>query len=1272
MRQRLSLCLTLIGSLVFMFLLLGCPPTTRFEVYPEAVYFEAKASEKSVVITSPTGRKVSWSAVEVRWNVEESKWVEEDIRWLSFEPSSGETSTSQLVKLRVSRAGLSAGEYKDVGVKFSSGNYNKVLPVSMSVEIMFLVEPRVVYVKPMITESKLTLTNKSNVDLSWKVKYIPDLTKPGEVMESLPSDVMVIPSSGLISANGTYDVTVKWDETRVSDFGLLFVSTLGEQIVEFRYLSLCAENEIEAIPKELVLTVPTSAVESDNFTGTLPTSKLILKNKSSSTRKWSGSVVSVSGMNVDEISATPTSGTINGMSQVEVSLAVSKPKQVQFGAGVYYFVVDFEGCFVVVPLRVEQRDLPVIAVSQPPQPSTLTPVIVPIDVLDFGREEVQKEFWIANIGPLESRLYFRITHEDEGSEKPIIAEIKPNLGGANGEDGNPEDFYHPSYPNVLIDGVRILVTINRDNLVNDVEYRTIKVEALDRDPIQFPDQAVVLSGVEPKTIKIRVEKQPLVVEGAFNRSRPPYVMRFVFLLRDSLGNAVPTQTPQDLSKIGITITEDDVPIDLRETNYYISGAEDIKGNIVIMLDYTGSMYYAGVNDPVNPRRPGEALEDIKKAVIDLIYDIPESYQIALMFHNDRQQTNRLIRSFTTDKELLRQSLESFYVPPNLMGATDIYDALSEAIDRLVAEDAKHPLPFDDADVKGVIFITDGWDNASSIDASDIQSKAHDNLVRLFPIGYSSGGTVSAGDLITLAKETGGHYYSAKDVESLLKLFGNRKSLVLRNARYEGGNLVSVVIHNEGRDNLSWRCDLSNLPGWIRSVTPNQSTIPPGDSISVQLLLAPENAVPNIIHSTEIPITSNDGSAEIKLQVVSTGSEWESVSVNAEDETGRIWNDLRNQLVLTYITTKQQDFKYSIRFDYKPGEGLPILAGVFEDDAFAYIGDIRAGQISLLTSGLFYGNDPDDSTRRSWQAVVYVRADYIPRDVYILRTRYFLQKPDEVSDEQWRVLMSNVNMKVEPAEDGLLTESGNWRFVDEGDNIYLILTSEENAFPYGSFGNLFKITLNNLDDYVNSFGNAEPVLYLGMRVDNELLVSSPSQGGVSRTKYFLYPGGPTYPEGILPVTTSSKLVGPSTTISGLAGLPASFNIYGAWDIDKDGISDFMDPYPNDNTRPGGWVRPLTISVPSGVSKAVFYVENNILDTFSWNISSFPDWVSEIRYGEDEELVSGDFSLSPGEKEKVTLYLDTTGLAPGSIVVGEVEIESDLLGTQKVRISVQVGP
>ncbi len=1241
----------------------GCPLGTKFEVSPQALSFGDKAIEKSLYIKSLSSLGIKWTLTEVVWNASRNEWVEQDIPWLNTEPTSGQTTTSQLIQVRVSRSGLSAGEYKDVGLLFRVSGKTQVVTVSMSVSSALSVTPRVITIRPGVTDTTLTVQNIGSESFNWSVKYVPNLASPS-VRTDIPADITVSPSIGILPAGGTTPVTVRWVETLSTDFGLYFDSSLGSQLVEFRFAKICPETSFTAEPAELVLTVPTDLLTSDNPTSTPPSSKLTLTNRSSEKTQWSLQVVGPTGTAIDSISASPSAGSINPNDKVEISVAVTKPKEITLGAGQYSIFIDIQTCVLIIPIKVEQISLPVIAISEPPQQTTTRPEIIPLDVLDFGREDVQKEFWIANVGPRDSRLYFRITHEDEGKANPVIADVRPVAGGANGEDGNPEDYYHPNLLNTLIDGVRILVTINRDNLQEDIEYRTITIQAVDRDPIQFANQATPLNGVEPKTVKVRVEKQPLRIEGALNRSRPPYVMRYVFLLRDSSSRAVPTVTPADLSKISLTISEDGIPLDLRETSYFLTGPQNIKGNIVIVLDYTGSMYYAGVDNKQNPLSPGEAIEKIKKAVVDFIYDLPSSYQIALMFHNDRQQTSRLIRSFTTDKELLKQSLENFYVHPNLMGASDIYDALSEAVDRLIAEDMKNPLPFDDADVKSVIFISDGWDNASTINANEIKERAHDNLIRLYPLGFSAGGTVNTADLIPLAKETGGHLYIANDVSSLLQLLGGQKALVLRPDPESQPNNLTFYIHNEGSDNLGWQINTSNLPNWITSILPNQGTIPSGERAKVTVTTNPALAAPGVVLDKEIPITSNNGEGKIRLRAVATVNNWESITVALEDSAGRIWEELKNQIVLTYITPKQQDFKYTIRFEYQPGEGLPALTGIFEEDAFAYIGDVRAGQLSLVTSGLHYGNDPVNANQRTWQAEVFVRADYIPRDVYFLRTRYFLQKPDGVTDDQWNLLLANVNMKVELAEGGIVSASDGWRFINEGDGIYLLLNSEDKAFRYGTFGNLFKITITGLDAYVQSFGDAEPVLNLTMRVDNESLVNPASVGQISRTKYFLYPGGPTYIDGYLPITLSAKVAGPSTTIAGLAGLPFNPETPGVWDYDKDGVPDFQDPVPNNKTIPGKLVTPTRLDVPVGVDSITFTIRSNRLDTFNWQINSYPQWISDIQYGNNPPNTE----LSPGEYETVTIFIDRTGFTSGVIVIGNLFVETDIFGTEKVEIAI----
>ena len=1245
----------------------GCPFTTGFEVSPQALSFGDKAIEKSLYIKSLSRLGIKWTMTEVVWNASQNQWVEQDVPWLSAEPTSGQTSTSQLIQARVSRSGLDSGEYKDVGLQFRVSGKVQVVTVSMQVSSALSVTPQVFTIRPGVTETTVTVQNVGTESFNWSVKYVPDLNNPS-VRTNIPADISVSPALGSLPAGGSTSVTVRWSESLSTDFGLFFESSLGNQLVEFRFAKICPETSFTAEPAQVVLSVTKESLTSDSTPTNLPVSKLTLTNRSNAQAQWNLQVVGPTGIAVNSVSATPSAGTVNPNDKVEISITVTKPKEVILGAGQYSIIIDTQSCLLIVPIKIEQISLPKIAISEPPQETTTRPGIIPLDVLDFGQEDVQKEFWIANVGPRDSKLYFRITHEDEGKANPVIADVRPVAGGANGEDGNPEDFYHPDELNLLIDGVQILVTINRDNLQEEIEYRTITITAVDRNPIIFPKEATPLNGVEPKTIKVRIEKQPLRIEGAINRSRPPYVMRYVFLLRDSSSRAIPTITAADRSKISLTIFEDSVPLDLRETSYFLTGPENIKGNMIILLDYTGSMYYAGVDNKENSLLPGEAIEKVKKAVIDFIYDLPPSYQIALMFHNDRQQTNRLIRSFTTDKELLKKSLETFYVPPNLMGASDIYDALSEAVDRLIAEDLKNPLPFDDADVKSIVFISDGWDNASTIDAGEIKEKAHDNLIRLYPLGFASGGSINTADLIPIAKETGGHLYIANDVNGLLQLLSGQKSFVLRPDPDSQPNDLTFYIYNEGKDNLGWQANTTNLPTWITNIDPVQGTIPASGYTKVTVRTNPALATSGVVVNKQISISSNDGNGIVKLQGVANAGAWESITLSLEDSNGRIWEELKNQVVLTYITPKQQDFKYTIRFEYKPGGGLPSLTGIFEEDAFAYIGDVRAGQLSLVTSGLFYGNDPDNSSQRTWQAEVFVRADYIPRDVYFLRTRYFLQKPSNITDDQWNLLLANVNMKVELAEDGLINSEGGWRFINEGDGVYLLLNSEDKAFQYGAFGNLFKITIKGLDAYVQSFGDAEPVLNLAMRVDNESLVNPGSVGQTSRTKYFLYPGGPTYIDGFLPITVSAKVAGPSTTVAGLAGLPFDPESAGVWDNDKDGISDFQDPVPNNKNIPGKLVIPTRLDVPVNNSSISFTIRNNRLDTFNWQITSYPTWITDIKYGLLGNSDTPDSELAPGESEKVTLFIDRTGFTPGTIVTGNLLIGTDIFDTEKVEIAV----
>src|SRR5690606_19386377 len=117
---------------------------------------------------------------------------------------------------------------------------------------------------------------------------------------------------------------------------------------------------------------------------------------------------------------------------------------------------------------------------------------------------------------------------------------------------------------------------------NDLEFRDLWVGAVrswdtQGNPIIDPD-------IAPSRVQVRVTASAYV-EGAINRSRPPSLSRFVFLLRDKRGVAVNAADPLIKDQIDFAIEEDGNPIDLDESERYITGPENLKTNIVILLDF---------------------------------------------------------------------------------------------------------------------------------------------------------------------------------------------------------------------------------------------------------------------------------------------------------------------------------------------------------------------------------------------------------------------------------------------------------------------------------------------------------------------------------------------------------------------------------------------------------------------------------------------------------------------------------------------------------------
>jgi len=357
--------------------------------------------------------------------------------------------------------------------------------------------------------------------------------------------------------------------------------------------------------------------------------------------------------------------------------------------------------------------------------------------LEFDETANVQEFEVVNNGAAGTTLNFELTTDRED-----LILFDPTSGtsiGAVTGVGTVEQR----------DPVTITVTINRQALQSDQDGGTIFVSSPGLDTVEVP---------------VTVDRAPLTLQGAENRTRPPFLLRFVFTIRDQFGETIDVLDPNVLAELqdAFEIEEDGEPLDLDETSFFVTSGLNLKHNVVILLDFTGSMFNAGNGN-------GEVIDQMVEGAKELIRDLPPSFRIAILEYHQRQQATRLISNFSTDKDALIEQLDSFSLLPGENGASEVFDAVEESAQRLANEDI-NVLSFDGADVRSVVFITDGRDTSSVSDADSATNFAEDLRVRLYPIAFGEDPAIAP--LVSMADETGGQFYRAQNAAELLNLLAN--------------------------------------------------------------------------------------------------------------------------------------------------------------------------------------------------------------------------------------------------------------------------------------------------------------------------------------------------------------------------------------------------------------------------------------------------------------------------------------------------------------------
>ncbi len=1300
--RRASHRLTLL--FVSLALLAGCPKEPALQVSPERISFGTSKEDAKLTLRNIGGGTLTWTIEEVV-RTSTGDYQAQDIEWLSVDLLTGDTKTeADTVRLTVTREGLAVGKYTDAALRITPNTGDPVIvPLLLEVVTTLDVGQAEVYVTAGLTETQIKVANSGQQSMSWKIWYLPDPTQP-KVVTALPNGVTAAPASGTLGAGQFALVTINWPSDRTDPLYFVFDADATTPEIE------------DGSPTVRVgFDVPLTLVPSDSLeifknvskaTDVIqPVTELQIENSSSTDKVWTAAVTMANGDATESLfTVTPSSGTLATGAKATVEIVVASPNDVIDAAGNYQLLVmSGETKLTPIPINIHVESLPVIAASWPPDTSSSHPEVVAVDALNFGRDKVEMPFYVVNVGGLSSSLNYRITAAPEGEDatKPLIASVYPSESDSSGE---ANVFFHPdaSLANTLIDATRVSVAINRDNLSKDLETRTLLIEAMDAD-----NQAIDWKLVKPVELTLTVERAPLTLEGATNRARSPYMMRFVFTPRDGLGRAIDTWDPVKLGRLSFSVNEDELPLDMNETRMYVRGPAEVKANIALMLDFSGSMYYAGTRKATNPLQPGEALEGVRAAALGFIDDLPEGWRMALLYHNDRQQDDIVMQPFTQNRESLKATLQAFNLPPSLHAVSPIYDSMIAGIARLAAEDPGETLPFDDADLRALVVITDGQDNSSVAKSTDVDSAAKENRVRIFPLVYSAGDTVDYGPMLSIASNSGGHFFSAGDANNLPTLLENRQALTLQPAVQSNLATALFKIKNVGTATLAWTVSAREPYPWVSSVIPAGSTSPDASSqVSVDLnttYLSTQatSAARAITVEGYIDVASDSGSGTVLLTVnVGADGVVDSIQTELRDERGQVMSDLSRQVVFTYLTPKQQDFKYLIQGAYKDDDNRTIR-GAWERDGVWASGDVDASQVTLTSEGLV-----NDGLTGEVSATVYLRCDYASRNLYDMQVRFYPALPQDILDEaaalpawvgnapfpenaieEFRQIDIAQDLTVEIAEDGLLSggtfSESPWLLHPSDDGIYYALDQQNSPLPYGVSGNLLKVTLRgaHLTRFVEIMEaqSRDPEILLGMRVNNDIYRSPAAPGQPLATHYVVYPGGQSFLGKFLSVTRKPSLAAPGRSLSDLRIPSATLGLAEPWDFDEDGLPDFNDPYLDDNARPGSMVVPnpadLTVQTTT-VSNFTLSVRNNRLDRFTFALDplALPTWCTGVNIAPLDGVLLPDYSGNstlPQHRGTIQITVDTTGLSARTYPV-EFPVTADPFVAENVDFTLVVLP
>jgi len=435
-------------------------------------------------------------------------------------------------------------------------------------------------------------------------------------------------------------------------------------------------------------------------------------------------------------SVSPMQGTIQPDAMSSVTVTVNR-EGLSFGDKTHPMIIDSnDPVNGLLPVRVELQVPKRVIIGIKPKG------------LDFGLYGISGTFQVANMGDPGSMLNFEV------SRNKNWLYFYPETGSSEGT------------ADVIKNWVDVNVSIDRGQLDGTGGSGELLVRAYETDA---DGKRIYPKEVDEEVVNVSVEAAALSFESAWARLRIPSLVRFVLLMRDIAYEPIQLAY-ENLSEVlaGINVYERDTLIDPYETNKFLKLGDDLKTDLVILLDYSGSMYQSAqqVLDPAVAGSDDPLQAIYNECIGNLIQELPDNYNIALMEFHDRAQITRLVLApdygpaFINDKSDLLARLHNINVVDH--GATELLPAVVDAAAELLFKESQAArVPFDDADVRGVLCVSDGRLTTPPGKVKDVIDVLWPTRVRFFGLGW--GDDILHEPLARLAAGTGGHYYPTATV-----------------------------------------------------------------------------------------------------------------------------------------------------------------------------------------------------------------------------------------------------------------------------------------------------------------------------------------------------------------------------------------------------------------------------------------------------------------------------------------------------------------------------